>query len=211
VAITNNKNPKNDSNKPINLIISINISHDKTFIGIDEMPVFARTKLLMEEFCVTYRPRLELIYSGPNPQKAYPKIIDTLLTVLRVPRENIQEKEFNWDRSKPEEKFKITWEVIKNYDKFSYMLIVVDMSGSVRPGKAGKEGKIRVEIEGVVRTEYPQDTMWQRSFFYEMFRMFYHKVFYQEQRKRHVDSCRDSMLSLQAEIKSFFNLLPKVV
>jgi len=175
------------------------------------MPVFARTKLLMEEFCITYRPRLEFTYTGPNPQKAYPKIIDTILTILRVPRENIQEKEFNWDRSKPEEKFRIVWEVIKDYDKFSYMIMVVTMKGTVKPSKVGKEGKVMIEIEGVVRTEYPQDTVWQRSFFYEMFRMFYHKVFYQEQRKRYVDSCRDSMLSLQAEIKSFFNLLPKVV
>ena len=176
------------------------------------MPVFARTKLLMEEFCVTYRPRLEFKYSGPNPQKAYPKIIDIMLTILRVPRENIQEKEFHWDRSKPEEKFKITWEVLKDYDKFSYMVLVVDMSGTIKPSReVGKEGDVMIEIEGVVRTEYPQDTVWQRSFFYEMFRMFYHKVFYQERRKRHVESCRDSMLNLQAEIKSFFNLLPKVV
>ena len=176
------------------------------------MPVFARTKLLMEEFCISKRPRLELTYSGPNPQKVYSKIIDTILTILRVPRENIQEREFHWDRSKPEEKFKIKWKVLKDYDKFSYMSLSISMTGTVRPSReVGKEGNVRIELEGVVKTEYPQDTVWQRSFFYEMFRMFYHKVFYQERRKRHIESCRDSMLSLQAEIKSFFNLLPKVV
>jgi len=176
------------------------------------MPVFARTKLLMEEFCITYRPRLEFTYSGPNPQKIYPKIIDTLQTALRVPKENMQEKEFNWDRSKPEEKFRILWEVIKDFDKFSYMLLMITITGTAKPSKEfEKEGEAKVVIEGLLRTEYPQDTIWERSFFYEVFRVFYHKVFYQEQRRRYIAACRDSMLTLQAEIKSFFNLLPKVV
>lgn len=176
------------------------------------MPIFARTKLLMEDHCMTYRPVMVLTYSGPNPQKVYPKILEVIETVMRVPRENIQEKEFNWDRSKPEEKFRILWEVIRDYDKFSYMLLSISASGTVKPSNEfGKEGDVKVEMDGVLRTEYPQDTIWERSFFYEAFRVFYHKVFYHEDRKRHLDACRGDMLTLQAEIKSFFNLLPKMV
>ncbi|HKZ45141.1 MAG TPA: hypothetical protein VJ343_00375 [archaeon] len=176
------------------------------------MPIFARTKLMMEDHCMTYRPIMFFTYSGPNPHKIYPKIIDIVMTTLAVPKENIQEKEFNWDKSKPEEKFKITLEVIKDYDKFSYMLLFITVSGTAKPSKDfEKEGEAKVEMDGVLRTEYPQDTMWERSFIYEIFRVFYHKVFYHEERKRYLDACRDSMMTFQGEIKSFFNLLPKMV
>ena len=174
------------------------------------MPVFARTKLLMEERCVSLRPRLELSYKGPNPQNAYDKLMDILIHQIKVPRENIQEKEFAWDRSTETEKFTAKFEIIKDFDKFSYMFLEIEMKGSISPSKEfGKEGSVEVVIEGIVRTEYPQDTTWERSFLYEVFRMFYHKVFYQEQRKRYLDNCRDWMLSIQSELKSFFNLLPK--
>jgi hypothetical protein len=176
------------------------------------MPVFVKTKLLLEDHCVVYRPTISFSYSGPNPQKIYPKIIDTLQTSLRIPRENIQEKEFNWDKSKPEEKFKILLEVMKDYDRFSYMLLSINLSGVVKPSNDfGKEGEVKVDMDGVIRTEYPQDTVLERSFFYEIFRTFYHKVFERDARNRYLDNCRDLMMGLQGEIKSLFNLLPKMM
>ena len=175
------------------------------------MPVFARTKLLMEEYCITLRPILEFTYTGPNPEKAYTKMIDILVNDLGIPRENIQEKSFVWDRSGPEEKFKSGIEATKNFDKYSYMQLEVNISGSVKPSKEfGKEGSVNVSMKGMVRTEYPQDTVWERSFLYEIFRMFYHRVFYQDQRKKYLDNCRDWMLNAQSEMKKFFNLLPKM-
>lgn len=174
------------------------------------MPIFASKKLLLEDRCLTYRPKLEFSYSGPNPDKAYPKLIDILTTSMGIPRENIQEKGFKWDRSKPEEKFSVSFEVIKDIDKFSYMYIEISMKGNVSPSKEfGKEGNISMSLEGMIRTEYPQDTLWEQSFFYEMFRTFYHKIFYKEKRYQYIVECRDAMLMLQNEMKEFFNLLTK--
>lgn len=174
------------------------------------MPIFARAKLLLEERCLTYRPKIEFSYSGPNPDKSYPKLIDILTTSLNIPRENIQEKDFKWDRSKPEEKFSASFEIIKDLDKFTYMFLEVAMRGTIQPSKEfGKEGSVSFTIEGIVRTEYPQDTLWERSFFYELLRTFYHRVFYREQRYRWVVECRDAILQIQNELKEFFNLLTK--
>jgi len=179
---------------------------------LENMPVFARTKLLLEEYCLTPKPRMELSYTGPNPQKAYQKLLDILLTVLKVQRENIQEKDFRWERAPEGEKFSAAMEVVKDFDKFSYMFLLLSISGIAKPSKEfEKEGTVTVRIEGVVRTEYPQDTAWQRSFFYEVFRTLYHKVFYQDQRKKYIDSCRDWMFLIQSELKSFFAMLPKMV
>lgn len=174
------------------------------------MPIFARAKLLLEDRCLTYRPKIDFSYSGPNPDKAYPKLIDILTRSLNIPRENIQEKGFNWDRSKPEEKFGASFEIVKDLDKFSYMYFEIDMKGNLKPSKEfGKEGTVSFTITGIVRTEYPQDTLWERSFFYEMFRTFYHRVFYKERRYRWVLECRDAILQIQNELKEFFNLLTK--
>jgi len=175
------------------------------------MPVFARTKLIMEEFCITLRPRLIFTYTGPNPQKAYQKLMDILVTHIAVPRENIQEKDFRWDRGGETENFSAALEVVKDYDKFSYMQMTIEIKGVLKPSKEfGKEGNVSIVIEGIVRTEYPQDTPWERSFPYEILRRLYDTILYKEQRKRYTDICRDQMLTVQNELKTFFNLLPKM-
>lgn len=175
------------------------------------MPVFARTKILIEDTCLTYRPRLEFSYTGPNPQKAYPRLIDILVKEIMIPRENIQEKFFKWDREKPTETFQASFEVFKDFDKFSYMQLEITLKGTVKPSKEfGKEGSITITMQGFVRTEYPQDTAWERSFIYEMFRTLWHKIFYREKRMKYMAQCRDWMLSIQDEMKAFFNLLPKM-
>jgi len=175
-----------------------------------DMPIFAKAKMLLEERCLTYRPRIEFSYTGPNPDKAYPKLIDILTRSLNVPRENIQEKNFVWDRSKPEEKFTAAFEVIKDMDKFSYIYLDITMRGTIKPSKEfGKEGTVSFSIEGILRTEYPQDTLWERSFVYEMFRTFYHRVFYDEKRQKWLMECRDNILQIQNELKEFFNLVTK--
>lgn len=175
------------------------------------MPVFARTKILIEDHCVTYRPRIEFSYSGPNPQKAYPKLLDILIKDIAIPRENIQEKSFAWDRTGPAETFEAGFEVLKDFDRFSYMQMAIDIKGTIKPSKElEKEGSVKIVLEGVVRTEYPQDTTWERSLIYEMFRTFWHKIFYRDRRVKYIRQCRDWMLTVENEMKSFFNLLPKI-
>lgn len=174
------------------------------------MPIFARTKLTIEEDCMLPTPKIRLDYSGPNPQKVYPKIMEILKSTLKFKPENIQEKEFKWDRSGVPEKFSASLEAFKDFDKFTYALLWVDVEGKVKPSKEfGKEGEATVIIDGVIRTDYPQDTIWEKSLFYEAFRVFWHRVFYQDKRYKYRGECRDLMLSLQNSLKEFFNLVPK--
>ncbi|MBS3055253.1 MAG: hypothetical protein J4452_02045 [Candidatus Aenigmarchaeota archaeon] len=177
------------------------------------MPIFARTKLLIEDEClappgVVY---ITLNYNGPNPDKLYVKIKELIYTIWKVELNELQEKDFSWDRSGGAEKFSVRFEVTKDLDQFSYMYIIIVLSGEARPSKEfGKEGSATVRMEGKMRTEYPQDTIWQRSFFYEMFRVFYHRVIYEDARKRFRETCRENILTFQDEVKSFLNILPKV-
>jgi hypothetical protein len=175
------------------------------------MPIFVRTKLQIHDDCLTPgMPRLVLDYSGPNPQNIYKKIKELFMTIWKIEPSEIQEKNFSWDRTGASEKFNVSWEVTKDLDRYTYMVISVDLSGEAKPSKQfGKEGSADIKITGAIKTEYPQDSMWQRSIFYEMFRIFYHKVIYQDIRSKYLEDCNSTIMTFQEEVKSFLNLLPK--
>jgi len=175
------------------------------------MPVFARTKLLIHDYCLQPKvPFITLKYSGPNPQNVYPKVKELLISVWKLEPGDVQERVFNWDRSGDVEKFKISIEAVKDLDAYSFYYLKLSIKGEAKLSKEfGKEGKVTIEFEPALRTEYPQDTLWQRSLLYELFRTFYHKVIYRSTRLKYIQECRELSMRFQEEIKSFLNLLPK--
>jgi len=182
------------------------------------MPIFARTKLVIHDDCLTPAmgsPKKGLSYatvsySGPNPQTLYEQIKKLIVVVFGAQEREIQERNFSWDRSKPEETFRVTFEFVKDLDSFSFMWFTIILTGVARPSRQfGKEGNADMRIEAALRTEYPQDTLWQRSLLYEMFRAFYHRFIYEDKRQKFKNDCRDLVGQLQNEIKSFLNVLSK--
>jgi hypothetical protein len=175
------------------------------------MPVFARTKLLIHDYCLFPVPYATFNYSGPNPQNAYEYIKKLFITIFNVDEREIQEREFKWDRVQGEEVFHVRWELIKDLDTFSFQHMVITMDGRAKPNKeVGKEGTLKIRVEGRIRTEYPQDTVWQRSLIYEMFRTFYHKIIYEGTRKKYIETCRAELGRFNEELRAFFNLIPRM-
>lgn len=181
------------------------------------MPIFARTKLIIHEDCLEVsgsplpgKKFMTLEYSGPNPQAAYYQAKKLLAQITKVPENEIIERDFTWRREGEEENFSVTFDVIKDMDRFSFIQISISMKGKIKPSKEfGKEGSLSINIEGVLRTEYPQDTLWQRSLIYEMFRTFYHKFIYEEARKKYKQECVDIMNQVYSSLKEFLNVLPR--
>jgi len=181
------------------------------------MPIFARTKLIIHEDCLEVsgsplpgKKFMTLEYSGPNPQAAYYQAKKLLAQITRVPENEIIERDFTWRREGEEENFSVTFDVIKDMDRFSFIQISISMKGKIKPSKEfGKEGNLSINIEGVLRTEYPQDTLWQRSLIYEMFRTFYHKFIYEDARKKYKQECVDIMNEVYSSLKEFLNVLPR--
>lgn len=180
------------------------------------MPIFARTKLVIHDDCIGRIPGsalpgrtwITLNYSGPNPQKIYPEVKKLLSSVMKFDEKDIQEKDFFWDRSGPEERFSINIEANEDLDRFSFMHVVVGIKGVARPSEEfGKEGEAEIKIEAHIRTEYPADTLWQRTLFYEFFRMFFHKVIYKSTRQRYLERCTALVNQFQEELKKFLNIL----
>ncbi len=143
--------------------------------------VWARTKLALQDDIISPRPRITIDFKGREPEKFYKEIPELISTVFRVHHESIQEKKFTMHRGEPN-KFKADWEVVKDLDKFSYFMITISLKGESSKG----HGSAEITIEPILRTEYPQDTYWQRSLFYEIMRMFWHSVFYTSKRQRYI-------------------------
>ncbi|MBL7170258.1 MAG: hypothetical protein ISS48_04520 [Candidatus Aenigmarchaeota archaeon] len=179
------------------------------------MPIFARKKMILQDDCFDVlsgfpSADVSLKYKGPEPQKVYQKTRELFWTVFQVKEgERVQERDYEWKRSGKREDFKVKWNIVKEMDRMSYLFFKVSLKGFAEETKNGKEGEFEMDMTGVIRTEYPQDNVWERTIFYEMARVFWSKVFYQDKRFKYQGICRSMLTTFRNELKAFFNLLPK--
>lgn len=159
--------------------------------------VWARTKLMIHDDLLRPLPRMTIKFTGPNPEKFYKEIYNLVVMSFKIPEHSIQEKEFTWHKGDPE-KFSVAWEINKDLDKFSYYWLSIKLNGEVSKGN----GKAEIEVEGALRTEYPQDTYWQKSLLYEFLRMTWHSVFYASQRDEYLKEGRRMLSFFVDQLKT---------
>jgi hypothetical protein len=159
--------------------------------------VWARAKLMIEDDLLSPLPVVKIKFSGQNPERFYKEMYNLMMLSFRVQEHSIQEKEFQWSKGETE-KFNIRWEVNKDLDKFSYYFVDVRLVGEM----AKNNGKAEIEVEGVLRTEYSQDTFWQRSLLYEILRMFWHTTFYGSKRDEYLRDGRRLMSIFCDQVKT---------
>jgi len=159
--------------------------------------VIARTKLLLQDDLLKPRPVFRLNFTGPKPVRFYKEIPDILAAAFRVDVGQIQEKYIKWDKGDPQ-KFRILWEMDKDLDQFSYYMIELELAGSESKG----QGSISVSLkDGILRTEYPQDTVWERSLLYEVLRLVWHRMFYSQKREEWIRDGRRMLAVFIDELK----------
>jgi hypothetical protein len=169
------------------------------------MPIVARMKLLIEEELYLPKgtargsPRSIISYSGPNPAKLYPKSRELLKSIFNTTDADIHEEIYDWSKGE-KEKFRVRMFMQRDLDKFSYYVIRVDVKGE----GTEKSGKGSITIRPVLRTEYPQDTLWQRTIFYEMIRVFWHRIFYHNKRREYILEGRNLLAMFHAQIEDYF-------
>ncbi len=140
--------------------------------------VWARSKITIQDDLFRPRPRVTLHYTGPNPEKFYYDFPNIIATIFRISHENIQERNFKWEKGDPL-KFSVKWEMFSDIDKYSHFYVLVSLDGTSSKGF----GTATATLEAYLRTEYPQDTVWHRSIVYEFIRMFWHSSFYAARRE----------------------------
>ena len=158
--------------------------------------VWARTKLMIHDDLLRPIPLMTIKFEGPHPEKFYREIPDLIESIFRISEHSIQEKKFEWTKGDPQ-KFNVKWEAAKDLDKFSYYWIEVKLSGSSSKG----QGKATISIEGALRTEYPQETILQRSLPYEFMRMLWHSSFYAPTRDKYMKTGRRLMSNFISRLK----------
>ena len=162
--------------------------------------VFARAKIALEDNCFEEEPgTITMRYVGPNAHKMYRKAHELIKSVFRVTDSDVQETDYSWGKTSTGEKFKIEWWMHKDMDLFSYLYIRFRLEGEGNE----KNGHAKLEVRGLLRSEYPQDTVWQRSLFYEMIRTFWHRVFYHRKREEFAEECRHSEILFMKHMKDF--------
>jgi hypothetical protein len=168
--------------------------------------VFAKRKLIVwEDVLAPGPPTLTLEYRGPNPQNIYEEVRRLMLLIFKAAEDDLQEREFFWDRSRAEERFKVRLELTKDLDEFTFLSVSVDISGFAKPSEEfGKEGAATVQIYGRINAEYPQDTTLQKVFG----SFFIHRTF-KRRREEYRVVARERIHQFHDQLRSFLNLLPK--
>ncbi|MCD6477223.1 MAG: hypothetical protein J7K26_03665 [Candidatus Aenigmarchaeota archaeon] len=160
--------------------------------------MWAKTKLLIHDDLLRPLPETTIELGNVDVEKLYKEIPKLAMSVFKLSEDQIQEKEFKWQKGEAT-KIKVKWELDKDLDKFSYYWIEIKMSGSV----SKSAGNIKITISPALRTEYPQDTWWHRSLFYEILRMFWHTVFYTSKRDQYKKEGRRLVILFIDKIKEF--------
>ncbi len=161
--------------------------------------VWARNKLLIYDYIFEPAKDIKVEYKGPAPEKFYKKVNELIRTIFNVPDAYVQEKNYSWEKGKESERFEIEWEVTKVLDNYSYITIEIALKGFTLNG----EGKASIKIKPRLITEYPQDTVFQNSIFYEMARRFWHQFFYHHKRMEYLNFGKELLTSFESAIKHF--------
>ncbi len=167
--------------------------------------VWARTKLLIWDYIFEPTKEIRVAFTGKNPEKFYRKINELVRTIFNVPDAYVQEKNYTWEKKADGERFSVAWEVTKVLDTFSYITVEIDLSGFSVEG----EGKTSITIKPRLITEYPQDTVWQSSIFYEMLRRFWHKTYYHKKRMEYLNFGKEIITSFESALKHFAETMNK--
>lgn len=159
--------------------------------------VFARTKLLVEED--VYKPFDVVRWDFPvkDTKRFYESFKDVVLDSFSVDEKQVQEVSFNWDKAN---NYKVSWLITKEFDDLSYGYTRVKLAAKTSEDGSGM---ITIEVNPVVRTEYPQDTVWQKTFLYEVGRMIADKLFYESQRMKYVAEMQRITRKFETVVKRF--------
>lgn len=158
--------------------------------------VWARTKLVVQDDLLRPRNKFMINFKGPHPEKFYHEIPKLLTSVFKITEDEIQEKKIIWSHGDPE-KFRVVWEMNKELDALSYYNLEIEFEGFSSKGL----GEVKITIIGLLVTEYPQDTVWQKSLLYEMLRIFWHKTLYLGKRNEYIGEGRRLLTIFIDELK----------
>lgn len=162
--------------------------------------VWAKTKLTIYEYIREPDKDSILNFSGKNILKFYHFLKKALIEVTGVGDTDIHEMGYTWEKKDGQNKFKVEWRCVKEFDDFTHLRFDLNFRGEC--DEKG-EGSISLVMKPRLITEYPQDTILQQSIFYEIARTFWHNTFYQKKRWQYLVHSREIWTNMEKRITAF--------
>lgn len=141
---------------------------------------------------------LDYTYEGKNVEKLkdfVPKLIQTVFNPTTWQKKNTEIKGNSYST---------VWHLFKDLDYYSYLRFDVKLKIESR----GNHGKAKITIEEpCIVTEYPQETYWQKTFIYEIFRVAWHNIFYNKKIGEHMEWAKTKISCFEEKLLSYFDRL----
>lgn len=168
------------------------------------------TTIKLEEDCLVPDTQIVLRYKGPNPYSVYPQIKRLMRNIWEIEAIGFWEREFRWDNSGDPRGFLVKCYVERGIDRFSRVLIEVFIQGN-QPSDPTQPGNMEIRIGGVLRSNFGGTSVLDdaRNPIFKIFFWFYHKYFYQHQRRYYIrEWCYNRINKLKTEIQHILNIIP---
>jgi len=168
---------------------------------------------ILEDDCLTPERTLRIDFKGPRPFRFYAEIVMILRDILEIRKMHVWEREFRWDLPELHGGVaKFFYRVIaqKKYDAWTTAYFELIFQGS-QPSDPEKEGEMIISITPKLRTEMPEDTVWQRSAIYKGLRWFYFRTFYSNARRILLGKCIHGTESIVERLKTLLGISPVAI
>ncbi len=165
---------------------------------------------VLEDDCLVPDRQIRIDYKGPNPFRLYAIVPQLLRAIWEIRGKDVWEREFRWGSEDDPRMFFSRFIARKTYDNWSKVYMEIIMQGK-QHSDPNKEGEVTITIKGILRTESPNNTIFQRSSIYKSFRWLYFRSLYNDVRRNLIDECAIRIGDLSNEIRRVLGISPEVV
>jgi hypothetical protein len=144
----------------------------------------ATTSVVIEDELFAPRETVTIEFKGPNPISVYKSLDELARRMLEAKGTNTFEVDFRWDTTQDPRPFFVNYFIEKPFDKFTKFRVDFKFYGA-QPTDPKKEGALKLEIRGRIRTEF-KVADWNKWFF-KTFYYFYHVAYYNARRRRYLE------------------------
>jgi len=164
------------------------------------------TTIVEEMDCFTPRRYITIEYSGPNIREIARNSPRILKEGMMITGTNVFIDDYYVDVTDPNNiVFHIFWHGRRGFDNFSDMWGWIRLKhGVVHPDGTGS---VRIEFYSKVVTRWNRKTILQRNPIYDLLMRIYRYIYYDEQRRKYVQQCKDYTEDMIKRMKKMLKLI----
>jgi hypothetical protein len=164
------------------------------------------TTIVEEMDCMTPRRFITIEYSGPNIREIARKSPRILKQGMMITGTNVFIDDYYVDVTDPNNiVFHIFWHGRRGFDGFSDMWGWIRLKhGVIHPDGSGK---VRIEFYTKLVTRWNRSSILQRNPIYGLLMRLYRYIYYDDQRRKYLDQCKEFTEDMVKRMKKMLKLL----